>query len=695
VIVLYAATLFASAFLLFLVQPVIAKQILPWFGGSAAVWTTCLVFYQTALLGGYAYSDFVVRRMPPRRQVAVHTALLVLSLIALPIIPAGHWKPVGSESPWWPILAMLAATIGLPYFLLSTTSPLISAWLARARPGTNPYRLFALSNAASLLALVGYPFLLEPWSPTRMQAIGWSAGYALFVVLCIVAGWSSLARPRETDAVALAPRSDGAGRQRANVAKTAASAAAARTPADAEAPPTAARQALWATLAATASLLLLAVTNHITQDIAAVPLLWIVPLAIYLLTFILCFDATRGYRRNVFVVLLGGSLAAMAWTLADPAFTYALALHLGVFCTGLFVACMFCHGELVRSKPAPKYLTRFYLMIALGGAGGSVLVGIVAPQVLPAHFELPAGLVLVAALLLWQFRRGHLAFRVLGVAALIATVGCGIWAVSSYYAYTTLAVRNFYGVLRVREVSAGNERQRSLVSGEIRHGTQIGTPDFSREPTTYYGRLSGVGRLLDAGRGAEPLRVGVIGLGAGTLAAYGAAGDVYRFYEINPDVIAIAQRDFTFLHDNAVTIEIVQGDARLALEREAPQRFDVLVVDAFTGDAIPLHLLTVEALGVYRRHVKPGGVIAFHVTNRHLDFVPIVERLAHAQRLFMIHVQDPGARRYTLGTDWLLLSDRRESLERPWLTEAAKPIVARFDRRPWTDDYTNLVQALK
>ena len=380
---LYAATIFVSAFLLFLVQPVMAKQILPWFGGSATVWTTCLVFFQTALLAGYAYSDVTVRRLTPRAGVRLHALLLLASLALLPIIPGVQWKPGGAENPSWLILGMLAATIGLPYFLLSTTSPLVQAWFARARPGASPYRLFALSNFASMLALVGYPFLLEPWAPTREQAIGWSFGYALFVLLCAAAGWRSLRQHTTPTVHALADDAPvGAGTDRG------------------EAPPTLARQLLWCTLSATGSLLLLAVSNHITQNIAAVPLLWILPLALYLLTFILCFDGSGWYRREIFLSMLAAALGVMAWTLADPKLTHELEIQVGVFSGGLFIACMFCHGELTRLKPAPRYLTRFYLMISVGGAVGSVLVGIVAPLVLPAYFELAAGLILCSLLLL-------------------------------------------------------------------------------------------------------------------------------------------------------------------------------------------------------------------------------------------------------------------------------------------------------
>jgi len=676
---LFAVTIFVSAFLLFLVQPIVAKEILPWFGGTAAVWTTCLVFFQTALLAGYLYADTVVRRLKPRNQVTLHVVLLLLSLAVLPIIPSSGWKPGGAENPSWLILGLLAVTIGAPYFLLSTTSPLVQAWFARTRPRGSPYRLFALSNLASMLALLGYPFLFEPWSPTRTQAIGWSLGYALFVGLCAAAGWTSIGRSRTPIVHPLGPDA---------VEVTAGEAA----------PPTLVRQLLWCTLAATGSLLLLGVSNHITQNIASVPLLWLVPLAIYLLTFILCFDAAGWYRRNFFRVAAAVALSGMAFTLADAELEHRLGLQIGVFCIGLFVACMFCHGELARLKPAPRHLTRFYLMLSLGGAVGAVLVGIVAPLVLPAYFELGFGLALCALLLLWQVRRDHNFFRVLGIAATAVTLGGAIWGIRAFYEGTIVVKRNFYGVVRVLDYHAeGENHYRTLMHGTIMHGRQFLDAETRRTPTTYYTETSGIGRLLEKlNPRLAPLKVGVIGLGTGTIAAYGAKGDVFRFYDINPAVIEIAQRDFSFLKDSDATIELVLGDARLSLEREPSQQFDVLAIDAFSSDAIPVHLITTQALEVYARHMKPDGVIAFHVTNRFLDLAPVVGLLAKSHGLNVLRIDDNGDENpYASRSDWILLSANKALLEAPQLTEAATPIEPRPGLRLWTDDFNNLVQVLK
>jgi len=681
---LYSAlTIFCSAFLLFLLQPIIAKQILPWFGGSAAVWTTCLVFFQTTLLLGYAYADFSVRRLSSRMQLRLHVVLLVASLVVLPIVPGAFWKPSGLESPIWLILGLLAATIGLPYFLLSTTSPLVQAWFARSHPGRSPYRLFALSNLASMLALLGYPFLLEPWIATRMQAWGWSVGYALFACLAIVTTLRS-----STAAAGEAPDVLTAGAAPAQTASAG--------PVMPEPPPTVRRQVLWCALAGTSSVLLLAVTNHITQNIAAVPLLWIVPLTLYLITFIICFDGEGWYRRPLFLALLAAGLGVMAWTLADPRLTHELALQLGVFCAGFFLACMFCHGELVTGKPAPRHLTRFYLMISLGGALGSILIGVVAPLTLPGDYDLALALVACATLLVLQVRRDALVFRLLADTALLVAIGCGIWSFIETARDVVYTSRNFYGVLRVQESGSGEALRRQLIHGTIMHGKQYLDPALRTQATSYYTATSGIGRVLETiNPRLEPLKVGIIGLGTGTIATYGGRGDVFRFYDINPGVVAIAQRDFSYLKDSAATVELPLGDARLSLAREPPQHFDVLAIDAFSSDAIPVHLITQEAVEVYLRHMKPDGVIAFHVTNRYLNLVPVVEGIAHELGLEALWIDDPGTGVLANASSWVLLAKLPGRLADARLTDASFPMPMRRDWRVWTDDFNNLVQVLK
>ncbi len=670
---IYALTIFVSAFLLFLIQPIIAKQILPWFGGTAAVWTTCLVFFQFALLAGYFYSDWLTRYVSPKRQAVIHIALVVVALLLLPIIPDVSWKPKGDESPSLRILLLMTATIGLPYFLLSTTSPLVQAWFARSYPEASPYRLFALSNLASMLALLGYPFLFEPWFSTRMQALGWSVGFAVFALLILVAAWRGLKSPQqmiEADIDAI----------------------------DIE-PPTLQNKFTWIALAGLGSVLLLAISNHLTQNISSIPLLWVVPLAIYLLTFILCFDGNGWYQRKLFLPLLAVALLAMAWTLADPRMHFMLYWQIGIFSAGLFIACMFCHGELVARKPDPKHLTTFYLMVSVGGAVGSVLVGLLAPITLPAYFELEIALVLLAALatvLLWG--KIHSFAIYISIGATIAVAIAAGYTIYQFKEDVVVMTRNFYGTLRVKQYNKPDVeyRRRSLVHGAILHGDQYMDPPYNRSATTYYKAKSGIGKsiLLKEKLSSTPLRVGVIGLGTGTIATYGSKGDVYRYYDINPEVVVIANRDFTYLKDTEAKIEIALGDARLNLEREAPQNFDVLAIDAFSSDSIPVHLITLEALQIYEKHMKPDGVIAFHVSNRFLDLKPVVQKIAEQRGLYVAWVHDTYEDGGT-SSDWILLTKDKTFLLKPEIVENTEIILPRPEWRLWTDDFNNLLQVLK
>jgi hypothetical protein len=668
--ILYALTIFTSAFLLFLVQPVMAKQILPWFGGSAAVWTTCLVFFQMLLLFGYAYSDWTTRNLKPRTQLWLHSGLLVISLACLPIIPDASWKPGGGDDPMWRILGLLTFTIGLPYFLLATTGPLVQAWFARSFPSGVVYRLFALSNLASLLALISYPFVVEPWITTAHQSYGWSVGYVVFVVLCIVAGRYSLRH-------AMAPAADPAA-----------------TAVNAGPPPKAGDYVMWLVLSAMGSFMLLAVTNHITHDVASVPFLWILPLTIYLITFILCFEGRGWYQRHIFLGPLIVAVGAMAWALHGERGIVDIKEAVPLFSVGLFVMCMFFHGELAQRKPAPRYLTTFYLVVSLGGALGGILVGLVAPKLFPTYYEFGVGL--FATLLLAAFVTRRMAVFV----PLLAFAGAGFTAYHVYHYIDTLSrdaivmTRNFYGTLRVRDTGSGDEAVRRLTHGIIMHGEQY-LPEARRlEPTTYYGPTGGAGRAIKALQ-SHPMRVGVVGLGAGTLAAYGRPGDVYRFYELNPQVIEIARTQFTFLSASGGKTETVLGDARLNMEREQPQQYDVLAIDAFSSDSIPVHLLTREAMAVYLKHMKPDGVIAFHVTNRFLRLAPVVKQIADTYGLATALIIDEAEGTELAKTDWVLVTRNAKLLSTPGIAEFTVPVAEIPGLRLWTDDYNNLFKILK
>jgi len=664
---IYAATIFLSSFLLFLVQPLIARLILPWFGGSAAVWTTCMLFFQLLLLGGYAYAH-ALGKLRGRAQPVLHTVLLVAAIATLPVMPAEHWKPTGDEQPVVRILLLLGATVGLPYFLLASTSPLIQTWFSRARPSGNPYRLFALSNLASLIALLGYPFVVEPWLTAREQVDVWSWLFAAFAVVCAFVAWRTPQPAPVQAAEAAAPM---AGRDYVR----------------------------WLALSATGSVMLLAVTNHLTQNVASVPLLWLVPLTLYLATFIIAFEGKGWYQPRLLWPLVLIALVAMAWLLVDIDYHYNLALQLGVFLPGLFLACLFCHGELYRSRPAPRHLTTFYLLVSAGGALGGVLVAVVAPLVFSGYFELGAGLAAVALLATLRFGAAGRVAHALSLLVLLGVAACATYDGFRHQRDVLVAKRSFYGVLRVKEYGVPGEEShlRRLVHGTIMHGEQYMGATSRRQPTTYYQRTSGIGAAIES-KQDHPVKVGVIGLGTGTIAAYGRPGDVYRFYDIDANVIHIARTDFTFLGDSGAKVQIALGDARLTLEREQPEGFDVLAVDAFSSDSIPVHLITREALATYLRHMKPDGIVAFHVSNRFLNLIPVVARIAKELNVHATLVSDDpdedDDRRSR--SDWVLVSRDEKALAAPAIaTAGGEPAEDRPEWRTWTDDYSNLIQILK
>jgi hypothetical protein len=675
---LYALTILVSAFLLFQVQPIIARIILPWFGGSAAVWTTCLLFFQSVLLLGYLYAHWLYRLLRPRLQTMAHILLLAVSLAVLPVWPAASWKPAGTEDPTFRILLLLAATVGLPYFLLSTTGPLLQAWYAGRYKGAMPYRLYALSNAGSMLALMTYPALFEPLLGTHQQAATWSWAYGVFILLCGITAFSV---------------------RNAYVAPQAAEADAERVPKS--------TYLFWIGLPACASILLLAVTNHLSQNVAAIPFLWILPLTLYLLSFILCFEGSRWYQRTVFIKLFAVAVGSMAYGLAPENENTNIKVMIPLFAAGLFVCCMVCHGELARLKPHPRRLTSFYVMIAAGGALGGVFVALIAPRVFSGFHELAVGLAASAVLVLAVLRAdpesgmGGSWWRPAPLVAGILTL-----AVVGYLGFVSherdegarVMVRNFYGGLKVTDTTAENDDEpiRRLTHGTITHGEQYLNPKKQNRPTTYYGANSGVGRAIRQEQEAGPVRVGVIGLGAGTLAAYGRAGDYLRFYDINSLVLRLANTQFTFLKICKARLDVALGDARLSLEREPPQDFDVLAVDAFSSDAIPVHLLTREAFVLYFRHLKATGVLAVHVSNKHLDLQPVVKMAADSlQKEARVVDTDDEDDDEVFGATWVLVTADRDFFSKPLLGKAAAAIHSTRYVRLWTDDYSNLFRILK
>jgi spermidine synthase len=677
---LFGATILASACLLFLVQPLISKLILPWFGGSSAVWITCMLFFQCGLLAGYLYAHLLTRYLRPYRQAVVHAALILASIAVLPILPNAAWQAKPGEDPTWRVLGVLATSVGLPYGLLSATSPLLQSWYAARGDGGLPYRYFALSNAGSMAALLFYPIGVEPFLRGREQAWLWSFAYFLFALLCIgsarFASWSADRRPKERG-----------GPDRLNWYGAGAPIV-----------------ALWVGLAGCASTLLLTVTNLLTQNIAPMPLLWVAPLSIYLLTFILCFERGLWYQRRLFLPLLPFAL----WWLASHTVTIETAdvkRVVPLICASLFVCCMACHGELARLKPGVQHLTSFYLCLSAGGALGGVLVALVAPHFFSANFEYPISYLACAVLMLivfWRERRswwkGRIA-RPLWLAAASGTLLLSIYGARESWLelrHSIARARNFYGALLVDDLQEDEHKVRQLSHGTITHGVQILDPGFHQVATTYYGRESGVGltyRILEA---HGPIKMGVVGLGAGTLAAYGRSGDTMRFYDLNPLVIEIAHKNFTFLTDCAAHTDVVLGDARLSLASEPSQRFDILVIDAFAGDAIPVHLLTREAFDIYWRHLKPYGVLAVHVSNQYLNLAPIVALDAKARSLPVWQVENDAEDAIDVySATYVLVSRRPGFFDDPLFKERLEPIEIPKELQPWTDDFTSLWRILR
>jgi tRNA A58 N-methylase Trm61 len=645
-----------------------AKQLLPAFGGSAAVWMTCLVFFQLVLLAGYSYAHWMTRPAARAWQVGLHVGLLVLAVVSA-VGWAGGWMPLrgSATNPVGAIFVGLAVRIGLPFLILGSTSPLLQVWFFRVEGSGIPYRLFALSNLASLLALFLYPTVIEPHLTLRTQRWAWAAGVVVFAGLSATLAWRTRSRgiveEMREDAAATSWR----------------------------------RWGLWFLLPMAASMQLSAVTSHLTTNIAAIPLLWIVPLAMYLLSFILAFESPRFYQRPIMVRLLVVMLAGLGYVLSHADVSFPMSVTIGFFLVELFLAALLCHAEAYRLRPArASETTVFYLLVAAGGAMGSFLIGIGFPLVFVANYDLSLSFLATAVVVLlvtWQDgATTRLLWSTVSVLLLVLVFALRV----AYQRDTLMATRNFYGSLRVRQtISQQGDPLRTLLNGSIQHGTEIFSPALMRTPTTYYAPDSGIGLAMAACCEGRGKRVGVVGLGAGTLAAYGSAGDRVRFYELNPAVGPIARNLFTYLRDSPAEIRLVEGDARASMVAEEPQGFDVLVVDAFSGDAIPLHLLTVEAMAVYRRHLAQGGVLAFHVSNQYVNLEPEIGELALAAGMEARRVGSIGnERRGEFAATWVLVSDagffqHPQLVDRVTRVERQKGVVA------WTDDYSSLLPLVR
>ncbi|MBI5772605.1 MAG: fused MFS/spermidine synthase [Verrucomicrobia bacterium] len=749
----FALTIFTGAFLLFQVQPLIGKYILPWFGGSPGVWTTCLLFFQMLLLGGYAYAHYSTSRLKPRTQAIVHGVLLLLALACIPFVtPSDSWKPAAVDNPTGQILLLLTVSIGLPYFVLSATGPLMQEWFSVLRPGVSPYRLYALSNIGSLLALVTYPFYFEPSFSRKAQAGLWGCGLMAYVVACGYCVWllfkksATLEKPASTEAA----------------------------PEEAPAAATPGQKILWVLLPACASVLLLATTNKICQDVAVIPFLWVLPLAIYLLTFIISFDSPRWYKPGIFGALLALGLTATTYLLFEGT-SVVIGKQLLGYCGTLFVGCMICHGELYRLKPHPKFLTSYFLLISAGGAMGGLFVAVVAPLIFNSYLELHVGLWALSALVaVVAFKQNSLPLALgLGIGALLSPMviptlhagwtnfdmtskslieqfkffggkywwipliifalfalsfgdlrrvllrewrarmvgflivlslglATGLW-IQAWQSKrdAVLMTRNFYGALTVFEYSKDSPTDHYflLQHGKITHGLQFVDPEMSRRPTSYYTEGSGLALAVKHFPRATNRRIGVVGLGTGTSAALARGGDYMRIYEINAEVRRIAENNFSYLKDSPGKVELAMGDARLSMEHEPPQNFDILALDAFSSDAIPVHLLTKEAFEIYQRHLKPDGVIVVHVSNRYLNLEPVVETLAKefGYQTAIISFNDEGQDDWWVySSTWILVTKNKELLKNSAIRNAiTEPEDENATAPLWTDDFASLFPILK
>jgi hypothetical protein len=791
-----ALTIFVSAFLLFQVQPVISKTILPWFGGSPAVWTTCVLFFQLMLLAGYAYADWLIQRVPANRQGLIHLAIVVAAVLTLPINPSDYWKPLDGSWPALRILVLLAAKVGAPFFLASTTGPLVQAWFSQLYPGSSPYRLYALSNVGSLAALLSYPILFEQFLDVRTQGILWSLGFVVFAALIgymAITMWKSALAANSQMAKSAQPI------EPAEVGGLPVPRPAESKPA-ADAPPASWQRLGWLALAALGTTALLSVTNHLSQDIAVVPFMWVIPLSLYLLSFIICFDRELWYQRKVwgpltilmiawitatqnyesiddfarfvqkpltpaagdgqaassiFPITLSSANNAtvfrvvgwlgdgsnwvlnkmFSWTgLAETGWkanwnlhttTSDFADHVVVISAAwmllLFLICMVCHGELVKSKPQPRYLTNFYLCISAGGAVGGLFVALACPLIFKLHFELALAVIcgfVVGWIALandgresWLKGREILqwsaAFFIVGGVLLVAKGN-----VEGVEKDVREIKRNFYGTIMVKELIDEEDPSGSglaLYNGRIWHGFQFSDPARAMEPSTYYINSTGVAIAVHRHpRHSEPMRVAVIGLGTGTMAVHGKPGDDFRFYDIDPKVVDVAKKWFTYLRDSDAHTDVVLGDARISLERElqtsGPGNFDLIVLDAFSGDAIPAHLLTDEAFAIYDQHLRrdkidgrevPRGIVAVHISNRYLDLEPVVAAIArkHGYKTLLVHTEE-GLAISDTGSDWVLVTQSEEFLSDSVVASLGKPVKPKFELL-WTDQRTSLMPILQ
>ena len=685
---------------MFQIQPMIGKYFLPWFGSSPAVWSASLLFFQVVLSFGYAYAYGLARWVSFRRQVLIHLAVIAVSLFLLiltsnrwpaPILPDTSFQPGEVGKPFWQVMMVLAISVGVPFLLLATNSTLMQSWYYQIFPNRSPYRLYALSNFASLLGLISYPFIFELYLTIIEQARIWALFYCLFAISVVYICFQVI---------------------RSNIRDGFIEKQNKNHPLSEDNKPGYFIYLFWFLLPAIASVLLLAVTNQITQEVAVIPFLWVLPLSLYLISFIFCFDGDNWYGRTRFTYIFGITVLVY-WLMIGQGPLVNIEIQVTTYCLLLFVCCMVCHGELAKLRPGPDKLTSFYLLIALGGAAGGIFVNLLAPVIFKQYQELFIGLIscciIYAGAMLFVNREKSKLKLAAGVTSLTGIlIILVLITVNKFQAVqrgTLWMERNFFGVLRVKEKTfePGNESAYELIHGITIHGIQFVNPDLKKITTSYYTETSGVGLAYAALCSKGPIKTGILGLGVGTIAAYGNMGDTIRFYEINPAVIEIALgagNFFSYISESKANVEIIFGDARLSLEKEfrnnGSQQYDLLVLDTFSSDAIPVHLMTNEAFMLYLNHLKDDGVLAVHISNIHLDLQPVVNELANANHLYSAVVTSGKTRPGSSASVWVLMTLNQEFLLQPKIREYA----FQMDDYPlkvqlWTDNYSNLYQILR
>lgn len=684
---LFACAVFAGSFLLFFVQPMMGRFVLPRFGGSAEVWTSCMLFFQLLLLGGYLYSHWLLTAVSTRIGVFIHLFLLAAALLFLPVVPTNLSLQTMPGLEVAGILWTLLITVGGPYFVLASTSVIGQGWLERIGRA-QVYHLYAVSNAAAFLALLSFPFFFEPRLGRFEQARLWSWAFAISAGLVALCGITVLRL----------------GKTRATQTANPAPASAAKIPFT--------RMVLWCGLAGAGVVELLAVTNKICLDIAVLPFLWVLPLCLYLLSFVVCFHSRRLYHRGIFLGLFAVSIILIMY--ARVMEMQIAPVHLiAIYCGFLFLCCMVCHGELYRKRPDASRLSRFYLMISLGGALGGVFVAVIAPLIFSSYYELYFGLMLVMLFLVTGHDRWNTLPKPRKVTLLTLLLITGLLGVlfgrqrDEAYRAAMASERNFYGVVTVWEKDEHDPtlHRRTMKHGTTFHGLQFLSPEKENLATAYYSPQSGIGLVmkhLNRVAGPQetlpetPIRVGAVGLGAGTIATYLEQGDFLRFYEINPVVRDFAYEHFTYLPDCRGTVEVSVGDGRLLLKDEPDMQYDVLVIDAFSSDTIPVHLLTQEAFTIYARHIKPGGLLAVHVSSIHLDLEPAAACIGqsigfHAAGIYT----DENPQRGIFASDWVILAKNEGIFTAPAFRNHTEKVEYDPDIHLWTDDYINVPAVLR